>query len=142
MKITLFGLSFLFLLQAIMTQTNAQPEKDHKPTDTLVVMWTSGDADVAEKACLMYAHAAKRNKWFKEVILIIWGPSQRTLVENMDLQEKLNAMAADGVILEACIACSDRLGVTGDLIKLGIDVKGMGIPLTGYLKQGYRMVYY
>ncbi len=52
------------------------------------------------------------------------------LAEDEALQEKVKAMIADGVILEACIACSNGLGVTEELKALGIDVKGMGVPLT------------
>ena len=110
--------------------------------EKLAVLWTSGDRDVAEKSCLMYTHAAKRNGWFDEVVLIVWGSSSRLLAEDEALQEKIKAMKADGVILEACIACSDMLGVTEELKNLGIDVKGMGVPLTGYLKSGYHVLTY
>ena len=51
-------------------------------------------------------------------------------------------MIKDGVILEACIACSNMLGVTEELQALGIDVKGMGVPLTSYLKDGYHVLSY
>ena len=111
-------------------------------TEKLAVLWTSGDPDVAEKSCLMYTHAAKRNGWFDEVVLIVWGSSSRLLAENEALQEKVKAMIEDGVILEACIACSNMLGVTDELVALGIDVKGMGVPLTSYLKSGYHVLSY
>ena len=111
-------------------------------TDKLAVLWTSGDIDVAEKSCLMYTHAAKRNGWFDEVVLIVWGSSSRLLAENEALQEKVKAMIKDGVILEACIACSNMLGVTEELKALGIDVKGMGVPLTNYMKSGYHVLSY
>ena len=113
-------------------------EKDHK----LAVLWVSGDRDVAEKSCLMYTHAAKRNGWFDEVVLIVWGSSSRLLAEDVKLQEKVEAMQKDGVIVEACIACSNMLGVTEELKALGIDVKGMGVPLTNYLKKGYHVLTY
>ncbi len=112
------------------------------PADTLVVMWTSGDPEVAHEACLMYAHAARKNKWFKEVILIVWGPSQRLAVENKEIKEKIAAMQKDGVIVEACIACSNMLGVTDELRACSFDVKGMGVPLSKYLKRGYKVVSY
>jgi len=51
-------------------------------------------------------------------------------------------MINDGVFLEACIACSDKLGVTGELMALGIDVKGMGVQLTDYLKSGCHVISY
>ena len=111
-------------------------------TEKLAVLWVSGDRDVAEKSCLMYTHAAKRNGWFDEVVLIVWGSSSRLLAEDEALQEKVRAMGKDGVILEAYIACSDQLGVTEELLELGIDVKGMGVPLTTYLKEGYHVLTY
>lgn len=110
--------------------------------EKLAVLWVSGDPDVAEKSCLMYTHAAKRNGWFDEVVLIVWGSSSRLLAESEELQEKVKAMIQDGVILEACIACSNMLGVTEELKALGIDVKGMGVPLTNYLKGGYHVLTY
>lgn len=113
-----------------------------KQKDRLVVLWVSGDRDVAEKSCLMYTHAAKKNGWFDEVVLIVWGSSSKLLAEDQGLQEKVRAMIKDGVILEACIACSNSLGVTEELKALGIDVKGMGLPLTTYMKSGYHVLTY
>lgn len=47
--------------------------------------------------------------------------------------EKIKAMGEDGVILKACIVCANMYGVTEKLRELGIEVKGMGKPLTDYL---------
>lgn len=128
------------LLIAMPAVGNAQSDAEN--SEKLVVLWTSGDKDVAEKSCLMYTHAACKNEWFKEVILIIWGPSARMMVEDEDIREKVLAMQKDGVKLEACIACSNMLDVTEDLLELGVDVKGMGVPLTSYLKLGYHVLSY
>ena len=118
----------------------AQMETDN--SDKLVVLWTSGDRDVAEKSCLMYTHASCKYEWFEEVTLIIWGPSARLVIEDDDIRKKVLAMQEDGVKLEACIACSNMLGVTEELLELGVDVKGMGVPLTTYLKSGYQVLSY
>ena len=128
------------LVFAIPDRINAQ-EMDQKK-EKLAVLWVSGDRDVAEKSCLMYTHAAKRNGWFDEVVLIVWGPSSRLLAEDSELQKKVKAMMRDGVILEACVACADMLGVTKQLKGLGIDVKGMGVPLSNYMKEGYHVLTY
>ena len=138
-SIYLFVLSCMLIL-TLPVEVNAQDMETK--ADKLAVLWTSGDLDVAEKSCLMYTHAAKRNGWFDEVVLIVWGSSSRLLAENEALQEKVKAMIKDGVILEACIACSNMLGVTEELQALGIDVKGMGVPLTSYLKGGYHVLSY
>jgi hypothetical protein len=119
---------------------NAQEVKVNSAADTLVVLWSSGDPEVAEKACLMYTNAAKKYGWFKEVILIVWGPSEKLLAENSMLKEKVASMRKEGVIVEACVACSNMYGVTDELKVCEVDVKGMGVPLTHYLKRGYRIV--
>ena len=139
MKLKIILIS-LVLVSGSLRFLNAQDVKTNTASDTLVVIWSSGDPDVAEKACLMYAHAAKRNSWFKEVILIVWGPSEKLLVENAMLKDKVSAMKKDGVIVEACIACSNMYGVTNDLKVCEVDVRGMGVPLTRYLKRGYKIV--
>jgi len=119
---------------------NAQDGRLNTPSDTLVVLWSSGDPEVAEKACLMYTGAAKKFGWFREVILIVWGPSEKLLAENAKLKEKITSMKKDGVIVEACVACSNLYGVTDELKICEVDVKGMGVPLTHYLKRGYKII--
>ena len=114
---------FCLLLITLPVVINAQDMEIKK--EKRVVLWVSGDRDVAEHSCLMYTHAAKRNGWFDEA-----------------LQEKVKSMIKDGVILEACAACANQLGVAEELKALGIDVKGMGVPLTEYLKSGYHVLTY
>ena len=139
-KISIHLFILTCMLMILPLEVKAQDMETKK--EKLAVLWVSGDPDVAEKSCLMYTHAAKRNGWFDEVVLIVWGSSSRLLAENEDLQEKVKAMIKDGVILEACISCSNMLGVTDELKALGIDVKGMGVPLTNYLKSGYHVLTY
>jgi len=115
-------------------------ETMERKKEKLAVLWVSGDRVVAEKSCLMFTHAAQMNGWFDEVVLIVWGSSSQLLAGDPVLQEIVKTMKKDGVILEACIACSDQLGVTDQLKGLGIDVKGMGVPLTNYLKEGYHVL--
>ena len=109
-------------------------------TDKLVVIWTSDDPYVAERVALMYTHAAKINGWFKEVTLIVWGPSAKLISENIKLQQKVEEMKKDSIVVEACIACANLYGVTENLKKLGYVVKGMGKPLTDYLKSGAKVL--
>ena len=47
---------------------------------------------------------------------------------------------ADGVIVEACVACADSYGVSERLRELGIPVKPMGKPLSDMIKDGYHIV--
>jgi hypothetical protein len=104
----------------------------------LAVIWTSGDPEVAHRVCFMYTDNAKKQKWFDEVTLIVWGPSARLLAGDKDLQAKIKVMLEDGVKVQACQACADSYGVTEQLRKMGIDVKYMGKPLTDLIKQGWH----
>jgi hypothetical protein len=106
----------------------------------LGVLWTSGDPDVAHKVCFMYTHAAKTQKWFDEVMLIIWGPSSRLLAGDRELAAKVKAMMADGVVVQACKACADLYGVSDDLRALDIEVKYMGQPLSDMLKSDWKVL--
>jgi len=106
----------------------------------LAVVWTSGDPEVAHRVCLMYTHAAVKNKWFDEVRLIVWGPSARLLAGDKDLQAKIKAMMKDGVVVQACVVCADSYGVSDTLRSLGIEVKAMGKPLTDILKSGNKVL--
>jgi hypothetical protein len=107
-------------------------------SDSLAVLWTSGDPDVANKVCLMYTHAAKKYDWFSTVHLIVWGPSAKLLAENPVIQKKIKSMKKDGIKLEACVVCADSYNVSEKLRTLGVDVIPMGVPLTGYLKKNWH----
>jgi hypothetical protein len=88
-----------------MTPTPAEPEPSR-----LAVLWTSGDPEVATKVAFMYTMNAKKQGWFDEVTLIVWGPSAKLLSENLQLQGEVALMAEVGVEIVACKACADSTG--------------------------------
>jgi hypothetical protein len=106
----------------------------------LAVIWSSGDPDVAHRVCFMYTGNAKKQKWFDEVTLIVWGPSARLLAGDKELQARIRTMEGDGVKVQACLACADSYGVTEQLRQLGIEVKYMGKPLTDLIKSGWKIL--
>jgi hypothetical protein len=118
----------------------AQESSTSDDSEKLVMLWISDDIDAAEKMAFMYAHTAKKAGWFQEVTVIIWGPSAKLVSENEKLQEKVKAMQADGVKIEACVACARQYGVDGKLRELGYDLKGMGTHLTNYLKSDAKVI--
>ena len=109
-------------------------------SNKLAVIWTSNDPEVAEKVCFMYAQNAKKQGWFEEVVLIIWGPSIRLLAENDDLKADIIKIMDMGIPVEASLSCAQLYGVGPDLADLDIDVKPMGVPLTGYIKEGWKIL--
>lgn len=135
MKRILIVFTAMLLLHTAFAQDNKKMEDN---SNKLAVLWTSDDPNLAEKMAFMYTYNAKRQGWFDEVVLIVWGPSAKLASENEMIQEYLKKMKDAGVKLEACLYCAKMYGVEDKLSDLGIDVKGMGIPLTNYLKDGWR----
>jgi hypothetical protein len=106
--------------------------------DSLVVIWTSGDREVARKMVFMYTKNSRLRHWWGRVRLVVWGPSAPLLTVDRDLQDELGDLKAAGVELLACKACADLYGVSDQLQALGVEVIYMGQPLTDMLKAGWH----
>lgn len=128
------------LVTATLLSSGGFGQEQEASDNRLAVIWSSGDPDVAHRVCFMYTDNAKKQKWFDEVALIVWGPSARLLAGDKDLQAKVKTMIANGVKLQACLACADSYGVTEQLRQMGIEVKYMGKPLTDLIKQGWHIL--
>lgn len=140
-----FRVMFLIVAAALITVAIGQSglirgQEKVAPDSRLAVVWSSGDPEVAHRVCFMYTDNAKKQKWFDEVTLIVWGPSARLLAGDKDLQAEIKTMMNDGVKVQACLACADSYGVTEQLRKLGIDVRYMGKPLTELIKGGWKIL--
>ena len=125
-----------------MSKKEHDKEKKSSGPDELVVLWTSGDREAALKMAFMYTLNSKRFNWgWKNVTLVVWGPSSKLLAADTELQEYISRMKEAGVKLLACKKCSDLYEVSEDLRMLGIEVKYMGKPLTDYLRNdNYRVI--
>ena len=135
---TLLSVTVVFLLlSGFRPMTSDLPLQD---SSRLAVLWTSGDPEVATKVAFMYTLNAKRQGWFDEVTLIVWGPSSRLLSQDAELQEAVRGMAEAGVEIVACKACADSYGVSEILEGLGVEVKYMGVPLTEMLKGDWKVI--
>ncbi|MFC2104414.1 DsrE family protein [Bacteroidota bacterium] len=137
----LIGLIFIsfqtFASNPELTKTDTLEVAD---SEKLVVLWTSGDAEVAKKMVYMYTYNAKKYGWWKDITFIIWGPSSKLLSEDTELQDYLKLMKEEGIVLEACKACADMYNVSDKLTELGVDVKYMGTVLTDYIKGEHHVI--
>lgn len=106
-------------------------------SDSLLVVWTSGDREVARKMVFMYCKNAKLKNWWSRVRLVIWGPSAQLLASDKFLQDELEDLKTAGVELQACKACADLYGVADKLKSLGIEVLYIGGAFTEMLKTGW-----
>lgn len=105
----------------------------------LVVVWSSGDREVALTMIFMYTINSKTKGWWKDITFIIWGPSAN-LIDDPEIRKNIKEMKNIGIKIEACKACSDHFGVSDALESSGIDVKYMGELLTKYLKSGSKVI--
>jgi hypothetical protein len=105
-------------------------------SESMVVIWSSGDREVAKKMVFMYSKNSRLKGWWGRVRLVVRGPSAQLLSMDLELQEELEDLKAVGVELQACKACADLYRVTDKLKSLGIEVIYMGVPLTEMLKTG------
>lgn len=106
----------------------------------LNILWTNDNIITSEKMVFMYGINAKRNNWWDEVTIIIWGAPAKLVSENKEIQALINEAQLEGVNITACKACSDQLGVTEILEELNIEVKYWGKPLTEILKSKEKLI--
>lgn len=110
------------------------------PPIGLVVLWVTQDKEAAQRMVFMYTRNSKLKGWWEHVRLIVWGPSANLLANDEELQTQLEELKSAGVELLACKACADSYEVSDKLTELGVNVKYMGEPLTGYLKEGWAVL--
>ncbi|MFC1514074.1 DsrE family protein [candidate division KSB1 bacterium] len=144
LKLSVIAIFFLSLLIAACAQpeveSEAAIETAQEDSDRLAVVWTSGEKDVAIKMVFMYVDNGKRQGWWDEIQLIVWGPSSKLLSEDKDIQDYVKRMMTNGVEIVACKACADSYGVSDKLTELGLEVKYMGKPLTDLIKSDWHVV--
>ena len=129
----------LFMAVSAYSKKYGEDIRASDPNDAskLLVVWTSGDKDVAQNMVFMYTINAKKQGWWDSIRFLIWGASSKLLSEDKDLQEGIFKMKELGIELYACKACADIYGIAQQLKDLGITVKYTGEDLTNWVKGGW-----
>ena len=131
--------SGILLLSEEKTETKTVAAKDEESAKQLIV-WTSGDREVALKMVFMYTYNCQKRNWMDKVRLLVWGASTKLLSEDEDLQEKIKKIKETGVELWACKACADMYGVQKKLESLGVKVHYTGKALADMQKEGWYIL--
>ncbi len=108
--------------------------------DKLNILWTNDNPETAHTMVFMYGINAKKNAWFNDVEIIIWGPTAKLVSENTSIQDKIQLAMHTGVIVKACLSCATMYGVVDKLVSLGIETIPMGQPLTEILKSNQKLL--
>ncbi len=102
----------------------------------LVVIISTGELAKAE-AGLMYAVNCLKHGWMEDVQLFLFGPAERLVVEDPDLQELLRDFKRQERQAVACRFLSDRDGTSTALDDLGVEVDYVGSRISDLIKEGY-----
>ncbi|MEF3191783.1 MAG: DsrE family protein [Campylobacterales bacterium] len=106
----------------------------------LLIVWSSGDEEVARKMVLLYSGVMMERGYWDEAILMIWGPSAKILAESPQLRNKIKEIKASGVRVMGCIVCAEDYGVSDTLDALEIELTHTGDYLTRCLQEGWRVL--
>ncbi|MCW3992713.1 MAG: hypothetical protein NWE79_08375 [Candidatus Bathyarchaeota archaeon] len=85
---------------------------------------------------LMYARNALKQGWLADVKVIFFGPSERLVVQDDEVAERVKEVALVGESF-ACKAISDREGLSEEVEKLGVKVEYVGSIISDLIKDGY-----
>jgi hypothetical protein len=103
----------------------------------LFIILASGDKDVALEMGLFYPYTLAKEKYLDEVKLILFGPSEKLVARNKNVQKRIKKLQEVGVEISACKYCSDRMGVSGKLEELGITVEYVSKGIAQMIKDGW-----
>ena len=100
----------------------------------LLIVWSSGEKEVAKKLVLLYGSVMLEQKYWDEATIMIWGPSAQILATDIELQEQMMLVRDSGVKFNACVVCTDDYGVSDKLKEFGVKLIHTGEILTEALQ--------
>ena len=104
--------------------------------DRIVVILGTGEAGKA-RAGAMYAVNSLKHGWMADVRLFLFGPAERLVLTDPDLQELVREFRRlDGTPI-ACRFIADHERTSGELAALGVAVEYVGEQISTLIKDGY-----
>ncbi len=101
----------------------------------LLVVISTGEKEKALTG-LLYTTNAIRNKWLDDVRVFFFGPFEKLLSEDAEIQEWASELANHQQPM-ACKFISDNHGISEQLTSLGVNVEYVGQPISDAIKEGY-----
>lgn len=100
----------------------------------LLIVWSNGDKEVANKFPLLYSSVILQRKYWKKAHLMLWGPSIKLAKKDKKIQQRILEIQSTGVKMSACIVCVEDYNAVKQLEKLNIKIEHTGELLTKALK--------
>ena len=101
------------------------------------ILLSSGDREKLLLVGLVYPLNAAKNKWMDEVKIIVFGPAEKLLAYDTEVQKKVKECEKAGVEIMVCKWCADELNITKALEEAGFNVFYVGSTISQLLKDGW-----
>ena len=102
----------------------------------IVIIISTSDREKARTAA-MYAKNALLQGWMEEVKIFFFGPAQKLLLEDVELQKFVAEVSALEEIPIACEFISERDGNSMHLEEIGVEVEPVGHRISEYINDGF-----
>jgi hypothetical protein len=100
----------------------------------VVILWkTDNDIDI-HNLVIPFAYNALVQEWFDHVTLLIWGASQKRVLEDKMIGERVKNLREQGIRTVACKMCAENIHTAEYLEGLNIEVIYAGKLLSDSLK--------
>ena len=105
-------------------------------SDRVVVIISTADGGKAQTGAMFAVNSLKYG-WLEDVQLFFFGPAERLLLDDPDLQELLMEYQRQERTAVACRFLAERDGTAAALSDLGVEVAYVGSMIAGLIKDGY-----
>lgn len=113
-------------------------------SDTLYVLWTTGDPITAKNMVFMYASNSLRKKWWSRVHMFVWGAATQLLAEDPAVQDEMKAFLDLGGEVSVCRRCAEHIGKVAEMEEMeclgNFKVYYVGEFFTGVIKGGGKLI--
>ena len=107
--------------------------------DKIFLLVSDADPRIIIDVVFTYARNAIKRQWMDEVMVILWGPSQTTVVGTIELKAAVMEMVEmKGIQVVASEQCAEDYRVTDKLEKLGVSLISVDEKISILLKEGWH----
>ncbi|MHA1585193.1 MAG: DsrE family protein [Promethearchaeota archaeon] len=104
----------------------------------MFIIVSNADPRIMTDVAFPYVRNASRNGWMNSIRLILWGPSQKSIVQALELKAAImDLLKEDHVEIWACKQCSEDYQISDKLEQLGVIIKYIGEDISEMLKEGW-----
>lgn len=102
----------------------------------VMVILANGDPDVLRSG-LEFSYNATSKEWFEDIKIILFGPSEETILNDPDCLERANDIMGLQKDVTACKWVSDNSGVSTQLHETGFKVESVGVLVSSAINDDY-----